>query len=461
MILWTMCMTYTLFSSSSLASSPSRSSSSMAHAGEHKDTTFLKTEIKTIHRLTPAHARGLALLGLHAIEDVLRYTPARYINYNEATTSNTLIDGQVATVYGKLEKVKVRKSWRTKVNMTEACLSDITGQIKLVWFNQPFIGKMYPEGTLVRISGKVTNGQFLNPLIDKVSNLPDTTQSLFFSPPEGNEKTRQANYVPVYRETKGVSSLFLNELVKKIVHLPAFKSIDDPLPLHIRQELSLPNLRESIVYAHIPRDDKDILAAQKRFLFEEMFTIQLRIETERAKAKQSISYTIGDVDMDRFFKLHNFTPTSAQKRALDAILGDLQRSKKQGNRKQDSNAQSYPMQRLLEGDVGSGKTLVAAAASYAVILEKRDQKQFGTPLQVAYLAPTEVLAYQQFEGFIKFLSHTGIEIGYLSGTKALKFPSKTNPNEATKVSRAQLLKWVKEGRISMLIGTHAITKKSV
>lgn len=433
---------------------------------------FLYTPISKIHRLTPNHKLGLEKLNLLTIEDILRYQPSRYIDYKDSQNISNLKEGQLATLYGQISNVKIRKSWTTKVPMTEADFSDGVSNIKLVWFSQPYIGKMYPDSTLVRISGNVQSKNnklyFANPNIEKINKIPDNTNSLFSVQidDEINENKNKANLkklenndslIPVYRETKGVSSLFISELIKKIIHLDAFADIEDPLPTHIKTALNLPSLRDAILYTHFPRDQKLTLSARKRFLFEEMFFIQLRIETERAKSKDSVAYRIGQVDMDEFFKLHSFTPTKAQTNALELILKDMQG----GRDSFGKNLKINPMQRLLEGDVGSGKTLVAAAASYATILEKRDQKKFGTPLQVAYLAPTEILAMQQFESFIKFLAHTGIEIGYLSGKKAMKFPSKTDPTLPVKVSRPQLLKWIQEGKISMLIGTHAITKKSV
>jgi len=410
---------------------------------------FLQRKIESINRLTPLHRAGLMRLSLFTFEDLLRYTPQRYMSYGDSVKIDEIQIGKEITLYGSLTQVKVRKAWQSKVNMTEANFSDGDKTIKVIWFSQPYIGKMYPEGTLVELRGKADSkaGRIFiaNPHIQKIDKIPEFKDSLFTK--DTNDGKKMGELVPIYKETSGVSSKYIFEVIKKIVHEPEFKNIEDPLPLYIRKALSLPSLAESFLYLHIPNDEKMTLSARKRFLFEEMLYIQLRIASERAKAQGGLAYEIPGADMEEFFDLHNFTPTKAQEKALAQILKDL--------------SQKVPMQRLLEGDVGSGKTLVAAAAAYATILGKRDHKKYGTPLQTAYLAPTEVLAFQQFQSFIKFLSHTGIEIGYLSGKKAMKFPSKTNPNEAVKVSRAQLIKWVQEGKISMLIGTHAITKKSV
>ena len=413
------------------------------------EENFLQRKIEKMHRLTPRHKLGLIKLSLFTVEDLLRYVPVRYMSYGDSVRIDDIEIGKETTLYGTLTKVEVRKSWQSKINMTEAIFSDGDKNIKVIWFSQPYIGKMYPEGTLVELRGKPDSKAgriyIANPHIQKIEKIPEFKNSLFAG--DTKDGKRLGELVPIYKETNGVSSKYLYEIIKKIINEKEFKNIEDPLPLYIRKKLSLPSLSDAFLYLHVPNNEKMTLSARKRFLFEEMLYIQMRIVSERAKALGSLAYDVPPADINEFFSLHNFTPTKAQDKALSMIVKDI--SKK------------IPMQRLLEGDVGSGKTLVAAAAAYATILGKRDHKKFGTPLQAAYLAPTEVLAYQQFQSFIKFLAHTGIEIGYLSGKKAMKFPSKSNANEATKVSRAQLIKWVSEGKISVLIGTHAITKKSV
>lgn len=402
------------------------------------------TAISSIYKLSPTLRAALQKLNLNTFEDILRYSPIRYASYLDNQNIAGLSAGTPATIYGSIQNVKVRKSWTTKIPMTEGYLSDGVNKIKLFWFNQPYIGKMYPEDTLVCVKGtptaKAGELSLSNPSIEKVDSVPDLSDGLFAKSSNGDTLT------PVYRETRGVSSRIIYEIVKRIALSPEFEKIEDPLPEYIREALHLPRLREAFLHLHIPNDEKMTLVARKRFLFEEMFYVQLKITSERARSAASPAYVVASPDMNAFFRMHGYSPTDAQTRSLDYILKDM--------------SKGIPMQRLLEGDVGSGKTLVAAAAAYATILGKRDQKKFGTPLQVAYLAPTEVLAYQQFESFINFLKHTGIEIGYLSGSKALKYPSKLS-DSPVKVSRAQLLKWVNEGKISMLIGTHAITKKSV
>ena len=154
----------------------------------------------------------------------------------------------------------------------------------------------------------------------------------------------------------------------------------------------------------------------------------------------------GEEHIKAFTERFPFSFTNAQNRAIRGILDDFRKG--------------VPMARLLEGDVGSGKTAVAAATAYATVTSRPIGQSYGN-LQVAYMCPTEILARQQFENFVSFFSHLPINIGLITSSGCQKFPSKVNPHGATDVSRAQLLKWCANGEISILVGTHALIQKSV
>ena len=205
------------------------------------------------------------------------------------------------------------------------------------------------------------------------------------------------------------------------------------------------------------RSDAD--AAKKRFAFEEIFFIQLRNQQRRAQHRKVHAYdlAVDDTKTEKFISSFPFTPTDGQSSAIASILNDM--------------TSDTPMTRLLEGDVGSGKTFVAAVAAHATIQNrplkrstfgqtKKEQQTFGR-LQVAYMAPTEVLATQLFENFIEYFSGTGIQIGLLTGSGCRKFPSKVQSESWTNISRTQLLKWVKNGEVPIVIGTHALIQKKV
>ena len=176
--------------------------------------------------------------------------------------------------------------------------------------------------------------------------------------------------------------------------------------------------------------------------------IQLERQRERVLQNREKSFSIEAThkEIDEFMAEFPFEATVAQKKAIEAILGDLRAG--------------HPMSRLLEGDVGSGKTAVAAVAAFATVHTRPPAQNFGT-LQVAYMAPTEILAKQHFESFIKFFEHFPINIGLITGSGCYKFPSKVSRDKVTAISRAQLLKWVANGEIPVLIGTHSLIEKSV
>ncbi|MDZ4226873.1 MAG: ATP-dependent DNA helicase RecG, partial [Patescibacteria group bacterium] len=204
----------------------------------------------------------------------------------------------------------------------------------------------------------------------------------------------------------------------------------------------------ALLYIHKPDTLAHAEAARKRFSFEEIFTIQIARARERAENDALSSFPVheGAVLAKRFLGSTEMSPTSAQSRVIGEILSDFEKRN--------------PMSRLLEGDVGSGKTLVAAATAYAIVNSRPPGRDSGT-LQVAYMAPTEILAQQHFRSFIEYFRHLPIAIGLITGSGCKKFPSKMNRDDATSISRAQLLKWVACGEIALLVGTHALIQKSV
>ena len=210
----------------------------------------------------------------------------------------------------------------------------------------------------------------------------------------------------------------------------------------------MPTLATALIWIHRPEKIKDAEAARKRFAFEEIFFIQLARARERHALAREHGFAIDapQKDIDEFMQTFPFSATNAQKRAVGAIIADMHSGR--------------PMSRLLEGDVGSGKTAVAATAAYATVRTRPKGQGFGT-LQVGYMAPTEILAKQHFESFIQYFETFPINIGLVTGSGCYKFPSKISRGDATPISRTQLLKWVASGEIAVLIGTHALIEKSV
>jgi ATP-dependent DNA helicase RecG len=417
---------------------------------------YLNDNIESHFRIDPNQKKALFHLGINKIRDLLYYFPSRYTDISEFRHINTLKDGEQATVIGIISNLKTKKSFRSKIPMGEAIITDLTGKIHIIWFHQPYLAKMLREGSTVRVTGKISESKnygltLTNPEISKEDVLPiDLHDSLF------QQKEMGGQYgFPVYPETKGITSKWFYHAIGKILKNDCVKIIEDYLDKEILDKYSLPSLRTALVWIHSPQKKEHADIARKRFAFEEVFFIQLARQQERKKYEELFSYKliINDKDIKDFTSRFPFNPTLAQENTIKTILEDLKKDK--------------PMSRLVEGDVGSGKTFVAATIAYAVIKNRPTGQNFGN-LQVAYMAPTEVLAVQLFENFIKYFEHTGISIALMTSSGCRKFPSKTGGWEGKKqiktwtpISRNQLLKWIKNGEIPIVIGTHSLISKKV
>ncbi|MEY4602493.1 MAG: ATP-dependent helicase, ATP-dependent helicase RecG [Candidatus Parcubacteria bacterium] len=400
-------------------------------------------------RVLDAHKRALHKLGIRTIEDMMYHFPVRYGDTAEIKNIQSLVPGEDAVVFGRITGLKTSKAFVKKTPMSEASLTDETGHIKIVWFNQPYLAKMLAEGATVRVQGRVTQKKkdlsvyFSNPKVEVVQKVPVGVGSSLFGA-DGEEH----NLYPVYPESKGVTSNWMYHTIERIFKSGTLDLLPDPLPRYILDAYHLPDIKTAMIWIHAPKKESDAMAARKRFAFQEIFAIHLRKEQEKLTWQKNQAFVINTdkKKVDGFMKTFPFEATDAQKRAIETVLADFTRG--------------FPMSRLLEGDVGSGKTAVAAATVFSVVTSRPNGKDFGN-LQVAYMAPTEILAKQQFENFIAFFRGTGIQVGLITGSGCKKFPSKTNPSSSTSISKAQLLKWIKNGEIPIIVGTHALVYKSV
>lgn len=413
---------------------------------KEKNIVTLETHLVDIFRLTPTQKTGLSKLNIETTHDLLYYFPSRYETQGSIKTIEHIAKGEHATIYGRVVSTNVRRSFKTKIPMSEAVIEDSTGKIKAVWFHQAYMVKKIPPKTMVKLSGKIENKNgtlyMTNPEISQIENVPTETEDTLW----GN--TQNIPILPIYPETKGVSSSFLYHHVEKLFSLGILEHTQEIIPEDILHTYHLPTLKTALVWIHAPQKNSDAVSARKRFAFEEVFSIQLAQKRERSfyKSHETFSIKENPETLNAFISRFPFTPTGGQMKALGDILLDFQKDK--------------PMARLLEGDVGSGKTFVAATSAYMVATSSPHENKYGN-LQVAYMAPTEILAKQHFKSFIEYFRGLSIEIGLLTGSTCKKFPSKVDPSGATTVSRTQLLKWVEGGAIPILIGTHALIQKSV
>ncbi|KND49146.1 MAG: ATP-dependent DNA helicase RecG [Parcubacteria bacterium C7867-008] len=412
------------------------------------------TDLVTKHftRLRADQKSALTRLGVVTLRDLLYHFPARYEAAGPTGTVAAVTPGTEVTLYGTIRKPETKKAWKSKRPMAEAWLEDASGRIKLMWFSQPYMAKMVADGMVVKATGRIAGTDkkmyLANPEIDKTPATPeDVHDTLFKKTGDAPVIIEDALYA-IYPESRGISSLWLLHAQKKLFEAHVHEAIQDPIPAEILEKYNLPSLATALVWIHAPLKKNDSDAAKKRFAFEEVFAIQLAMQRERAQTLEEKALQV-QVDRDAlnaFIKSFPFPPTGAQQRSIDSIIENFELT--------------HPMRRLLEGDVGSGKTAVAAATAYTVATSKPPGRKSGT-LQVAYMCPTEILAKQHFSTFVSYFKDHPIPIGLMTGSECRKFPSKIRGEESAKVSRAQFAKWVANGEIPIVIGTHALIYKSL
>lgn len=393
-------------------------------------------------RLNPLQKAGLAKLKIKTVRDLLLYFPNRYEEPGQVKNIKDLSEGEDTVIYGKVISAKTLKGFRSKIPMAEAMIDDGTAIIKAVWFHQAYMAKKIPVGSFGEFRGKITKRKdeiyLANPDVREAIGTMVAKDSLFENDGGQNESLF---LIPVYPETRGLSSGWFYYHIQTILKTGVQNGFVDPLPEEIIKKYNLPCLATALIWIHTPKKPADALSAKKRFSFEEIFFIQLRRLTDKINYQNNPSFNLPDesTKVKEFLARFPFEPTGAQKNAINQICADFRAGK--------------PMTRLLEGDVGSGKTAVAATTAFAVV---------NAGLQVAYMAPTEILARQHFESFIQYFRHIpNVNIGLLTGSGCRKFPSKLDPSGHTDISRTRLLKWVADGQIPILIGTHALIQKAV
>ncbi len=407
----------------------------------------LNSTILKEFRTTEAQKKALKKLGLKTIEDLLFYFPARYNSTEDLKEIKGLKKGDKIILYAQVKKIKATKAYYKKIPMTEATLEDASGIIKAIWFRQAYISKMLPEGSFAKFSGTISERKgkpyLANPEYQNVSSLPIVSKGALFS-----EQKIDSFTLPIYPETRGLSSKWIYHKIERIFSEGVLDKLEDPISDKILKKYNLPTLKTALIWIHTPKKKSDAQASRKRFAFEEVFFISLLRAKQKTEYQKNPSFKISTTQkkLKDFINRFPFKPTTSQTKSINAILKDFKKD--------------YAMNRLLEGDVGSGKTAVAAATIYAITTTS-PKNQSSARLQTAYMVPTEILAKQHFESFIKFFEYLNINIGLITSSGCRKFPSKVDPTKWTKISRAQLLKWIANGEIPILIGTHSLIQKSV
>ena len=245
---------------------------------------------------------ALKRLGIITVRDLLYYFPSRYTHIGTIKLVSEVEHNEQVAIYGHITKLATKKSFRSRTPMSTAKLTDMQGDaIDVVWFHQPYIAKMIKEDSNVKLSGTVTikgdKKTLTNPEVETLADLPiDAHDSLFHD--EENATTIGA---PLYRETRGITSRWIQHTIAKLMKLEVFETIDDPLPEYLRDRYSLPDLRTALVWIHMPRKEKDAESAKKRFAFEEIFFVQLQAQQHRAQYEALYSYSI---DINQIGRAH-------------------------------------------------------------------------------------------------------------------------------------------------------------
>ncbi len=391
-------------------------------------TLTLYSPIEEIPRVGPAFQKKLKRMGIITVRDLLFHFPHRYEDFSNITKISKAKLNDTVCVQGRILEIENIRTWKKRMSITKAIVQDETGAIEVTWFNQPYLVKTLKKGDCLSLVGKISLGKegmyLANPVYEKMYPEKDSLHT--------------ARIIPVYPETEGLSSRWLRYILRPLL-LGFIKRATDPLPEKIVKEQGLIPFQKAIWQIHFPDSLELAEKAQKRLSFEEVFFISLFALREKfiISREKSLAAPINLPLVQNFVKNLPFKLTNAQRKSSWQILKDIEKPR--------------PMNRLLEGDVGSGKTVVAAIAALNVA---------KSGYQVAIMAPTEILAKQHFQGVSKLLENFKLSIALLTG-KEDKIRSKKLKNEILEISRQRLLERTKEGEINILIGTHALIQDKV
>lgn len=430
----------------------------------------LDTPLKGLMGIGPSINQRLQALNLQTVKDLITYYPFRYDDFSHQASIAESQIGEIVTLKGQIWSIKNIFTRKGKV-LTQALLNDGTNTIELVWFNQSWLPKSIQPGDSLQVSGKVgKSGSRLSlvaPRWEKIANIESSAKSLesrdstlisdIGNPNLINSTTPDSSIldsshllhtgrlVPIYSETYGLTSKWLRTKIAEI--LPQVKDqIEDKLPAILDREM-LP-LVEAIEQSHFPTDWQKLQAAQERLAFDELFYIQLTTQKVRREWNQKRliePLQVDQADIDQLIANLPFSLTGAQQRVVDEILTDLQKP--------------VPMNRLVQGEVGSGKTIVAAIVAKAVVNQGK---------KVLLMAPTEILALQHFHNFSRLFTAQNIEVGLFTGShkynqiKKIR-GQKSDQSKRTYSQNSNSLKSDSLNSISdpqIIIGTHALVGKN-
>lgn len=387
-----------------------------------KPNLDLKTPMQYLKGVGPKRAQEFAKAGINHVEDLLYHFPFRYEDRREISKISSLKPGDTVLLQGTITDASLKKTRKKGFSIFSATVSDGTGYLQIIWFNQPWLEDKVIEDKKITFYGTVEKDKNTHHLL---VNSPD------FEIDQAEAKT---GIVPVYQRIRKVSGWIIKKIIDSV--FDNYKvNIESVVPASIRKRYSLITPALALYRIHNPPEKSDInklntasSAAHKSLIFDEFFMLQagLALRKNREGAESTgIQFQTSDEIREVLKQMLPFHLTGGQKDTLKNIV-DLMTS-------------PAPMRMLLQGDVGCGKTIVALLAA-ALAIENG--------YQVAFMAPTEILAEQHLMGIYKHLSHTDYRIGYLTGALTLK-------------QRNTLRKKIAEGEIDIVVGTHALISEGV
>jgi ATP-dependent DNA helicase RecG len=380
----------------------------------------LDRPITTIPGIGTVKAEKYQRLGIISVRDLLMHVPFRYEDYTTLKTISELMYGDEVTIAGVVQDVSLFKTPKGMITVT-AKISDGTGMMTAKWFGNKYLINQLPVGAMLRLSGKVEaylgKLELSGPRFEQIDA----------------EELRNGRLVAIYPRTEGLTEKIITGDIARALEHTAGK-IPDPLPMRVREQHDLPDVGQALRWIHQPQDLGYVEAARRRLAFDELLRLQLGLLQQRRawRNQAGTEITVAPDLLERFTTTLPFSLTEAQQRSLNEILGDM--------------AKPYSMSRLLQGDVGSGKTVVGAAALLAAV---------AAGYQGALMAPTEILAEQHYTGLSRFLNpettallERPIRVALLTGSMSAKEKEET---------RQAIL----AGVVDVVVGTHALIQQDV
>ena len=382
----------------------------------------LDAPVTIIHRIGEHTAKLLAKINIRTIKDLLHYYPRRYRDLSSLKTISRLNFGDDASIIGTIFTINLRRSRNGRLQLVEAVVGDGSGYLQVTWFNQPWLVKSLPKGKQIILSGKVER------FMGRVSMTNPEVEDL------EKEQLHTNRIVPIYRLTAGITQKNLRRIIFETVKYWSSK-INDHLDSQIRSQQGLMELSQAIKNIHYPQNNDLLKNAIKRLSFDEIFFMQMGVLSQKYlwENNHAETFTIAEEKLQSFMNGLDFKLTNAQRNVLTQIMNDL-----------DSGR---PMNRLIQGDVGSGKTVIAALAML-IVLQKNAQSVF--------LAPTSLLAEQHYHTMMKIFSGSHKNDPFLAGEKIALLVGDT-PEKEKEAIRQKLL----NDEIKLVIGTHALLESTI